>query len=111
MTDNTGSTLHPATSPPTGRLLTGRLTASRLALAKKCPGAFTLPHVETENEASERGTAIHAHIEKILSSGEIDTSYVKDLAIRALCENLDPHRLYWVVKAFHETELDSDVLP
>jgi hypothetical protein len=104
MTDNTGSTLQPATSLPKDRLTTGRLTASRLALAQKCPGAFALPHVETENEASKRGIAIHAHIEKVLSTGETYASYIKDPAVRGLCENLDPHRLYWVVKASHDTD-------
>ena len=45
-----------------------RLTASRLELARSCPGSFALgPHVSpAPGEAAEKGTAIHAFLEAIL---------------------------------------------
>lgn len=85
---------------------TGRLTASRLALAEICPGAFALPHVETDTEASNRGTEIHDYIDRLLSTGDADTSYIRDDEVRELCEKLDPSTLYWVAKASHDTDKD-----
>jgi hypothetical protein len=35
------------------------LTASKLSLAKKCPGSFALPHVGRISEAADKGTAKH----------------------------------------------------
>lgn len=43
------------------------LTASRLNLAAKCTGSQAHHHVETTNEAAERGIAVHAYIAELLS--------------------------------------------
>ncbi len=42
-----------------------RLTASRLQLARTCPGSFSLPHFRTETAQAERGTGVHAFIEGV----------------------------------------------
>ena len=78
--------------PP--RPSTGRLTASRLALAKECPGAFALPHVQSRSEASEKGTQVHAYIEQLLTTGDVDTSLLTNPEAREVCQKLDPATLY-----------------
>jgi hypothetical protein len=47
------------------------VTASRIELARKCLGAFTLPQVNAPNEHSEAGTARHAKDEDAIGRGEI----------------------------------------
>lgn len=84
----------------------GRLTASRLSLAAKCPGAFALPHVETENEASAKGTLVHAYIERVLATGEEDVSGIRDPETRKLCQRLDARELYWIAKASYDADKD-----
>ncbi len=78
----------PSPNPPT----TNRLTASRLALASKCPGSFAFPH---DSEAPEggpasKGTAIHAFLEALLVDGSFDPERVEDPEARAVCEGLNP---------------------
>ena len=72
----------------------GRLTASRLELAKACAGAFALPHVGHTSEAAEKGTQIHAYIERLLTTGEVDASPLTNPEAREVCRRLDPTALY-----------------
>lgn len=88
----------------------GRLTASSLALAKKCPGSFAIGHAETDSPRSLRGTAIHAYLEKLLSEGELDPESVADPEARAVCEKLDPTEIMHVVRGHGLVEEIEDAL-
>ena len=81
-----------APTPSPNPSATSRLTASRLALASKCPGSFAFPH---DSEASEggpasKGTAVHAFIEALLVDGSFEPGRVEDPEARAVCEGLNP---------------------
>jgi hypothetical protein len=67
-----------------------RLTASRLALAARCPGSFALVHDDHENPAAEKGTEIHAFLEALLAEGILEPQRLVDPAARAVCEAIDP---------------------
>lgn len=43
-----------------------RLSASRLDLASKCSGAFAHDHLQSTNEATERGTRIHEYVAALI---------------------------------------------
>jgi hypothetical protein len=62
--------------------------------------------VETENEASAKGTLVHAYIERVLATGEENVSGIRDPETRRLCERLDARELYWIAKASHDTDKD-----
>jgi ATP-dependent exoDNAse (exonuclease V) beta subunit len=64
-----------------------QLTASRIELASKCPGSQVHEHVQTTNDAAERGTAIHDYIACLLSRGE--ASLPSNHEAHAVCERLD----------------------
>lgn len=66
-----------------------RLTASRLDLARACPGSFALPHIPTApGAAARKGTLIHAYIEHVLG-GVADPPLPEEKAARRVCESLD----------------------
>ena len=68
-------------------MITPQLSASRIELAATCPGAFAHEHVETTNEAAERGTAVHDYIASVLQGD--DALLPKDEKAAALCNLLD----------------------
>ena len=94
-------------APP--RPPTGRLTASRLALATECPGAFALPHVQSRSEASEKGTQVHAYIEQLLTTGDTDLSAVTNQEARDIAAGLEPATLYAVVTGADLEEPGMDI--
>ena len=69
-----------------------QLTASLIELAAKCPGSQAHEHVETTNEAAERGTAIHDYIATLLSRGEAPLP--SNHEARTVCERLDPEEIH-----------------
>jgi RecB family exonuclease len=71
-----------------------RLTASRLDLAKKCPGSFALPHVYTKSEAASRGTAIHEYIAASLLALKTPAQVGVPKIAWELCESLDIEELH-----------------
>ena len=83
------------TAKPDTRVPADRLTASRLALAAKCPGSFAFPHDSEAPEAgpASRGTAIHAFIEALLAWGSFEAERVADPEARAVCEAISPSDL------------------
>ena len=68
----------------------GRLTASRLELARRCPGSFAIGHAQDDSAPAAAGTEIHAFIEELLKSGQLDPGLVEDPAAREVCEKIDP---------------------
>ena len=81
-----------APTPSPNPSATSRLTASRLALASKCPGSFAYPHdgeLHADGPAS-KGTAVHAFIEALLAWGSCEPGRVEDPEARAVCEGLNP---------------------
>lgn len=69
-----------------------QLTASRIELASKCPGSQAHEHVQTTNDAAERGTAIHDYIATLLSRGEAPLPRNTDA--RSVCERLDEEEIH-----------------
>lgn len=67
------------------------LSASRLELAATCPGSHAHEHIETTNEAAERGSAVHDYIAAILQGK--DNLLPKDEKAAALCRLLDRSEL------------------
>lgn len=67
------------------------LSASRLELAATCPGSYAHEHIETTNEAAERGSAVHDYIAAILQGK--DNLLPKDEKTAALCRLLDRSEL------------------
>ena len=67
----------------------GRLTASKLALAQKCPGSFTIGHVQTEGPASRAGIQIHRFLEKMLADGQLRFDLTTDPKAHAVCQKID----------------------
>ena len=96
-------------APP--RPSTGRLTASRLALAQACPGAFALPHVQSRSEASEKGTRVHAYIEQLLTTGDTDLSAVTNQEARDIAARMEPATLHAVATGADLDEPGMDVAP
>lgn len=76
-----------------------RLSASRLALAARCPGSFSLTHDGHENPAAEKGTEIHSFLEGILVDGLAEPERVPGPEARAVCEGLDPNEVIDVCAA------------
>lgn len=83
-----------------------RLTASRLELARSCPGSFTLgPHVSpAPGEAAEKGTAIHAFLEAILDGVDPDEALPELSEARAVCEKIDAREVHEVAGPNPSTE-------
>ncbi len=83
-----------------------RITASRLGLAKSCPGSFALgPHVSpAPGEAAEKGTAIHAFLEAVLDGVDPDEALPEDPEARAVCEKIDARDVYGVAGPNPSTE-------
>ncbi len=83
-----------------------RLTASRLALARSCPGSFALgPHVSpAPGEAAEKGTAIHAFLEAVLDGVDPDEALPEHPEARAVCEKIDPREVCEVAGENPSTE-------
>lgn len=48
-----------------------RLTASRIEMAKRCPGSFTVKHSSTREAFAEDGTKRHAEDEAAIGRGEV----------------------------------------
>jgi hypothetical protein len=70
-----------------------RLTGSGLERASRCPASVTLRHYDAATEASERGTAIHAFLERIPAQGrDASLAHVPD-EWRPVCEAIDVERL------------------
>lgn len=70
-----------------------RLTASEMERASRCPASVTLPRLDAHTEAAERGTEIHAFLERIPAMGrEASLALVPD-AWREVCEAIDVERL------------------
>lgn len=104
---------NPKTTTPAGnpvKLPLGRLTASRLALAKKCPGSFALGHVETDSPPARTGTEVHAFIQRMLVDGEFDPAGVTDPDARAISEKLDPSEVLEVVRGYGADEETEDTV-
>lgn len=53
-----------------------RLSASKLELAKRCPGSFTVKHAPTRETFAEDGTARHAEDEAAIGRGEVPQALV-----------------------------------
>lgn len=87
-------------TPPTlpEGLPQGQLTASKLALAQKCPGSFAVGHVQTESPGSSRGVQIHKFIEKLLIYGEMRLDLVADPEARKVCRALDAGQLIYTAR-------------
>ena len=68
----------------------GRLTASKLALAQKCPGSFAIGHVQTEGAAAHTGIQVHRFLEKMLLDGQLRFDLTTDTKARAVCQEIDP---------------------
>lgn len=68
-----------------------QLSASKLALAAECPGAFALPAYETSpGEAAERGTAIHAFVDRAFKGGDRDAALASvPFEWRETCRRID----------------------
>ena len=83
-----------------------RLTASRLELARSCPGSFALgPHVSpAPGEAAEKGTAIHAFLEAILDGVDPDEALPELPEARAVCEKIDAREVHEVAGPDPSTE-------
>ena len=84
-----------------------RLTASRLELAEKCPGSFAHEHVQTTNEAADRGTAVHEYVAALLEGK--DYSLPADESAAALCRALDRPELVAVARPEPGSELYTEV--
>ena len=69
------------------------LTASRLSLAARCPGAFVLPHFGRETPEATRGTAIHAHVARLLEDGLWEPEREEDPEARAVLLRMGPAEL------------------
>lgn len=78
---------------------TARLTASRLELASKCPGAFALPHTERESAPAATGTLVHSYTEGLLTGA--DPTLPSDPAARRICSGIDPEKLLAVATTGH----------
>jgi hypothetical protein len=83
-----------------------RLTASRLGLARSCPGSFAIgPHVSPPpGEAAEKGTAIHAFIEAVLDGVHPDEALPAHPEARDVCEKIDVREVYEVAGPSPSTE-------
>lgn len=68
-----------------------QLTASRLELAAACPGSHAHEHVQTINEAAERGSQVHEYIASVLS-GERTVS-PEDEKAAGLCARISDQDL------------------
>jgi Protein of unknown function (DUF2800) len=51
------------------------LTASKLAIARRCPSAFALPHVDTPTPEADAGTDRHAEDEADINAGRVPDEY------------------------------------
>lgn len=85
---------------------TPQLSARRIELAAICSGAFAHEHVETTNEAAERGSAVHDYI-ALLLDGEKPT-LPKDEKAAALCAMLDTHELSRVARPTLQSTLYTE---
>ncbi len=80
-------------------MTTSQLTASRLELASKCPGAFALPHTERESAPAATGTLVHSYIEGLLTG--VDPALPSEPVARRICSGLDPEKLLVVATSGH----------
>ncbi len=80
-------------------MTTSQLTASRLELASKCPGAFALPHTERESTPATTGTLVHSYIDGLLTGAE--PALPSDPAARRICSGLDPERVLELATTGH----------
>lgn len=72
------------------KLPLGRLTASRLELARKCPGSFAIGHAQSDSAPANTGTQIHRFIEHLITTGEFILDRIEDETAREICAKLDP---------------------
>ena len=65
-------------------------TASRLDLARACPGSFALPHHARETPQATKGTLIHEYLALLINQGLAEPERVMGPEARAVCAGVDP---------------------
>lgn len=88
---------------------TGALSASRLSLAARCPGAFALPHAEHDSPQAATGTAIHAYVAAVLDGEHEPLAEVEDAKAREVCSRLSTSALVETVGG-HEALVGGRIL-
>ena len=108
-TENDSVMAEASSAPLLKGLPPGRLSASRLGLAKACPGSFTVGHVQNNSEPgspADKGTKIHAFLEKLILTGIREPHKIADPDARKICEELDPLHVMNVIRG-HSGDLES----
>lgn len=75
-------------------------------LGREMPRGLRPPARGDRERGLDKGTLVHAYIERVLATGEEDVSGIRDPETRRLCERLDARELYWIAKASYDADKD-----